>query len=63
MKNCFRHRPIWLLLAGLTLVSAPGLAGDTALPNMLRFPNPTGFAATFRACTSPYFLPGIRSGG
>ena len=60
MKNCFRHRPIWLLLAGLTLVSAPGLAGDTALPNMLRFPNPTGFAATFSTTgkvdlTGPFF--------
>ena len=60
MKNFFRHRPIWLLLAGLTLVSAPGLAGDTALPNMLRFPNPTGFAATFSTTgkvdlTGPFF--------
>ena len=60
MKTRFRLRPIWMLLAGLTLVSAPGLAGDKALPNMLRFPNPTGFAATFSTTgkvdlTGPFF--------
>ena len=60
MKTRFRLRPIWMLLAGLTLVSAPGIAGDKALPNMLRFPNPTGFAATFSTTgkvdlTGPFF--------
>jgi len=60
MIHRFRLRPIWLLLAGLSLVSIPSLAGDTALPNMLRFPNPTGFAATFSTTgkvdlTGPFF--------
>ncbi len=60
MIHRFRLRPIWLLLAGLSLVSIPSLAGDTALPNMLRFPNPTGYAATFSATgkvdlTGPFF--------
>jgi cytochrome c peroxidase len=60
MNRRFRHRPIWLLLAGLSLVSIPSLAGDTALPNMLRFPNPTGYAATFSTTgkvdlTGPFF--------
>ncbi len=60
MINRFKLRPIGLLLAGLSLVSIPSLAGDTALPNMLRFPNPTGFAATFSTTgkvdlTGPFF--------
>jgi hypothetical protein len=60
MNHRFRIRPIWMLLAGLSLVSVPSIAGDTALPNMLRFPNPTGFAATFSTIgkvdlTGPFF--------
>jgi cytochrome c peroxidase len=60
MNHRFRIRPIWMLLAGLSLVSIPSLAGDTSLPNMLRFPNPTGFAATFSTTgkvdlTGPFF--------
>jgi len=60
MNHRFRLRPIWMLLAGLSLVSIPSLAGDTALPNMLRFPNPTGYAATFSTAgkvdlTGPFF--------
>ena len=35
------------LMATLLVVSVPGQAGEPAsLPNMLRFANPTGFAAT-----------------
>ncbi len=48
MNHRFRLRPIWMLLAGLSLVSAPGLAGDTTLPNMLRFPNPDGLRGDFQ---------------
>ena len=60
MNHRFRIRPIWMLLAALSLVSIPSLAGDTSLPNMLRFPNPTGFAATFSTTgkvdlTGPFF--------
>jgi hypothetical protein len=60
MKHRFRNRPIWLMLAGLSLVSAPGVAGITTLPNMHRFPNATGFAATFSTTgsvdlTGPFF--------
>ena len=60
MIHRFRLRPIGLLLAGLSLVSIPSLAGDTALPNMLRFANPTGYAATFSTTgkvdlTGPFF--------
>jgi hypothetical protein len=60
MTHRFRLRPVGLLLAGLSLVSFPSLAGDTALPNMLRFPNPTGYAATFSTTgsvdlTGPFF--------
>src|SRR5690348_12422372 len=51
---------IGLLLAGLSLVTIPSLAGDTTLPNMLRFPNPAGYAATFSTTgtvdlTGPFF--------
>ena len=60
MNQRFSLRPTWMLLAGLSLVSAPGVAGDTTLPNMLRFPNPTGYAATFSTTgkvdlTGPFF--------
>jgi len=60
MNHHFRIRPIWMLVAALSLVSIPSLAGDTSLPNMLRFPNPTGFAATFSTTgkvdlTGPFF--------
>ena len=55
-----RHCPGWVLLAGLLLVSAPGRAGDESLPNLLRFVNPSGFAATFSSkglidLTGPFF--------
>jgi len=60
MNPRFRIGRIGLLLAGLSLVSIPSLAGDTTLPNMLRFPNPTGYAATFSTTgkvdlTGPFF--------
>src|SRR5689334_10715476 len=60
MNPQFRIGRIALFLAGISLVSIPSLAGDTALPNMLRFPNPTGFAATFSTAgkvdlTGPFF--------
>jgi len=47
--NCrFQHRHLWTVLAGLLIVSAAGAAGEQSfLPNMLRFPNPSGIAATF----------------
>jgi cytochrome c peroxidase len=53
-------RPIWMLLAGLSLVSTSGVADDTSLPNVLHFPNPTGYAATFSTTgtvdlTGPFF--------
>jgi cytochrome c peroxidase len=47
LNRYFRLRPVWMLLAGLSLISTPVIGEDTALPNMLRFPNPTGYAATF----------------
>ena len=47
MNHHFRRRTVAMLLAGLSSVSLPGIADDTNLPNMLRFPNPTGYAATF----------------
>jgi cytochrome c peroxidase len=47
MNHHFRRRTVAMLLAGLSSVSLPGVADDARLPNMLRFPNPTGFAATF----------------
>ncbi|MGH8315681.1 MAG: hypothetical protein ACRETU_11095, partial [Steroidobacterales bacterium] len=59
--NCpFRLRPAWLLIAGLALVSTPGAADDATLPGLARFPNPTGFAATFSPTgtvdlTGPFF--------
>ena len=54
------HCPGWIILAGLLLVSAPGSADDESLPNMLRFANPGGFAATFSRTgsvdlTGPFF--------
>ena len=49
MNHPFRRRTVALLLAGLSSISLPGIADDTNLSNMLRFPNPTGFAATFSA--------------
>jgi cytochrome c peroxidase len=60
MIHRYRPRTIWLLLSALSLFSNPTLAGDTALPNMLRFPNPTGYAATFSTTgkvdlTGPFF--------
>ena len=60
MVHRFRRRTMGMLLAGLSLVSLPGVAGDTMLPNMLRFPNPTGYAATFSTTgtvdlTGPFF--------
>ena len=60
MNHRFRIRPIWMLLVGLSLVSAPSVADDTTLPNMLHFPNPTGYAATFSTTgtvdqTGPFF--------
>jgi cytochrome c peroxidase len=47
MNQHFQQRPLRLALAGLSLVSTLVIADDTQLPNMLPFPNPTGFAATF----------------
>ena len=47
MKQPFQQRPLRIALAGLSLVSTLGLADEAGLPNMLPFPNPTGFAATF----------------
>ena len=60
LNRRFRCRPDWLLVAGLALVSTPGAGDDTTLPNMLRFPNPTGYAATFSTTgsvdlTGPFF--------
>ena len=47
--NCrIPHCHLWTVLAGLLIVSASGAAGEPShLPNMLRFPNPTGVAATY----------------
>ncbi|HEY2862539.1 MAG TPA: hypothetical protein VGK37_02810 [Casimicrobiaceae bacterium] len=60
MIHRFRLRPIWMLLAGLSLISTPVIGDDTTLPNMLRFPNPTGYAAIFSTTgkvdlTGPFF--------
>jgi hypothetical protein len=60
LNHRFRPRPAWLLVAGLALVSTPGAGDDATLPNLLRFPNPTGFAATFSPTgtvdlTGPFF--------
>jgi len=47
MKQPFQQRSLYIALAGLSLVSTLGLADEAGMPNMLPFPNPTGFAATF----------------
>jgi len=61
MKRPFQHRRLSAALALLFLVSAPGGAGEQSfLPDMLRFANPSGAAATFSTAgkvdlTGPFF--------
>src|SRR6185369_11174858 len=61
MKRPFQHRRLSAVLALLFLVSAPGGAGEQSfLPDMLRFANPSGAAATFSTAgkvdlTGPFF--------
>ena len=43
----FRIRSLQVALAALSLASTLDAAGDRALPNLQRFADPTGFAATF----------------
>jgi cytochrome c peroxidase len=48
MKRALMRRHVAAALAGLFAVSAAGHAGEAAfVPNVLLFPNPTGFAATY----------------
>jgi cytochrome c peroxidase len=48
MKRLLMRRHVAAALGGLFAVSAAGHAGEaTFLPNMLSFPNPTGYAATY----------------
>ena len=61
MTRPFKRQQVSAALAGLLAVSAAGTAGPpTFVPNMLPFPNPTGFAATFSTAgkvdlTGPFF--------
>src|SRR5262249_43408839 len=47
MQRTFKRRRCSIALAALFAVSVSGNAGQSFLPNMLPFANPTGFAATF----------------
>ena len=61
MNRRFQRRHLAVALAALFFVSASGTAGEQSfLPNMLRFANPTGAAATFSTAgkvdlTGPFF--------
>ena len=61
MKRQFQHRRLSAALALLFLVSLPGSAGEQSfLPDMQRFANPSGAAATFSTAgkvdlTGPFF--------
>ena len=61
MNRRFQCRPIAVALAALFVVSSSGTAGEQSfLPDMLRFANPTGFAATYSTVgkvelTGPFF--------
>jgi cytochrome c peroxidase len=60
MAHRFRHCQTWLALASLSLVSSSTIADDNKLENMQRFPNPSGYAATFSTTgkvdlTGPFF--------
>src|SRR5947207_11378543 len=61
MNRRFQSRPIAVALAALFVVSSSGTAGEQSfLPNMLRFANPAGFAATYSTVgkvelTGPFF--------
>ena len=61
MSHRFQRRHLAAVLAVLFIVSAPGTAGEQSfLPNMQRFANPTGVAATFSTAgkvdlTGPFF--------
>src|SRR5256884_6057636 len=61
MNGRFHRRSIAVALAALFFVSASGSADEQSfLPNMLRFANPTGVAATFSTAgkidlTGPFF--------
>ena len=61
MKRQFQHRRLSAALALLFLVSAAGSAGEQSfLPDMQRFANPSGAAATFSTAgkvdlTGPFF--------
>ena len=61
MNRRFQRRHLAAALAALFIVSAAGTAGEQSfLPNMLRFANPTGVAATFSTAgkvdlTGPFF--------
>src|SRR5215471_9884751 len=61
LSRRFERRQLAVALAVLFLVNAPGMAGEkNFLPNMARFDNPTGVAATFSTAgnidlTGPFF--------
>jgi hypothetical protein len=61
MNRRFQRRHLAAVLAALFIVSASGTAGErSSLPDMLRFPDPTGVAATFSTAgkidlTGPFF--------
>ena len=61
MNRRFQCRPMAVALAALFVVSSSGTAGEQSfLPNMQRFANPTGFAATYSTVgkvdfTGPFF--------
>src|SRR5947207_8921131 len=61
MNRRFHRRHLAVALAALLFVSASGSADEQSfLPNMLRFANPTGIAATFSTAgkidlTGPFF--------
>ncbi|MEO7134371.1 MAG: hypothetical protein ABI024_09125, partial [Vicinamibacterales bacterium] len=61
MNRRFQRRDLAVAIAALFLVSTSGAAGENSfLPDLLRFPNPAGFAATFSTVgkvdlTGPFF--------
>ena len=61
MNRRFQRRDLAVAIAALFLVSTSGAAGENSfLPDLLRFANPAGFAATFSTVgkvdlTGPFF--------